>query len=385
MKDFFFLEDTLAHVLEIEKEKLDLEEEIKSSKSQISKERSNGKHLSNELVGLKEKYSESAMTQKISTLGKEIVELKKGKSQTKNMRGTYEDNEMKFNISIGVLFAVLLLLAGMDLHRDLQDMPFVCNNDEIVMASDVNNGVDDCTDGSDEGDTWLGSTRAEKYEMDVSDGAFFTVIFGAIVLIPASWYAFVASRGNKTLLTLMIILVCSSSVGLYSTIDLNQTWECDDGEQIHWSWVLDGKQSCADGSDERESGWSSDMTRAEDNEMEMWLAYHAPLFWVLGAFILLIWWLLSTYVFHVGDRFDDLEKEENKINRDLSLKEKKHNQLKRDLKRMKKLPHLIKLSNESVIDLEMKNANADARVLALKLSISNEMDKVSHLIPYSNS
>ena len=99
MKDFFFLEDTLADVLELEKEKLDLEEEIKSSKSQISKERSNGKHLSNELVVLKEKYTESTITQKISTLGKEIVELKKGKSQTKNKRVTHDDNEKIFIIS----------------------------------------------------------------------------------------------------------------------------------------------------------------------------------------------------------------------------------------------------------------------------------------------
>jgi len=385
MKDFFFLEDTLAHVLELEKEKLDLEEEIKSSKSQISKERSNGKHLSNELVVLKEKYTESTMTQKISTLGDEIVELKKGKSQTKNKRVTHDDNEKKFIISIGVLFAVLVLLGGMDLHHDLQDMPFVCNNDEIILASEVNNEVDDCTDGSDEGDTWLGSTRAEEYEMEVSDGAFFTVIFGALVFVPASGYALVASRGNKTLLTLMIILVSSSSVGLYSTIDLNQTWECDDGEQIHWSWVLDGKQSCADGSDERKSGWSGDMTRAEDSSMDMWLAYHAYSFWALGVFILLIWWFLESYVFSHTNIIDDLEKEEKKINRYLSSKENEYNQLKRDLKRMKKLPHLIKLSDESVIDVEMKNANANARVLTLKHSISNEMDKVSHLIPYSNS
>lgn len=383
MQEFFLLENTLAHVLEMQNDKTKKEKEIKSSKKKIRKERRNGKNLSDEFMVLNKRYTESAMTKKISTTGKKITELKKSKSQIENKLEKNVNTNAKIAVWSGVFLVIFAILGAIDLHLDLQDMPFVCSNDELVLASDVQNEVDDCTDGSDESTTFWGNSRADDYVMDVKDGTWFTVIFACVLFLPGSWIAIYSSTNNRTLFTLMIILVSSSSVGLYSTIDLNQTWECDDGEEIHWSSVLDGKQNCADGSDERRSGWTGDTTRAENAySASSPLGEYAFSYWGLGI-LFVISCFLGNFLF--PNSIENLETDKEKINQTISSKKNAQNRLKTDLKRMKKLPRLIELSNESVTVLEVKIANADARVLSLNLSISDEMDKISHLIPYSNS
>ncbi|MEC8632731.1 MAG: hypothetical protein VXY10_04765 [Candidatus Thermoplasmatota archaeon] len=163
---------------------------------------------------------------------------------------------------------------GQDDHRALKSAPnansgdlvyhrYACANGEVVKIAAVNNGVDDCGDGSDEA-------------MMQTDGATFTCDDGAVVSFErvndgeadcpdgSDEYTFIGDYWN-----------CTNGEMIYS-MDINNghvncqdgsdephydmtpyevsTYACEDGNTVMLSEVNDGNDDCPDGTDEHPSG-----------------------------------------------------------------------------------------------------------------------------------
>lgn len=119
-----------------------------------------------------------------------------------------EDLEANLEDSVTEIFEEFF---GLDMDDDYDDQPqFMCDDGESIPTSWVNDGYEDCGDGSDEDDFFVSVSSGD--DSDFSLRAHFP---DAVDLDSASQFM------------------------------------CDDGEEIPWNWVNDGgSPDCNDGSDE---------------------------------------------------------------------------------------------------------------------------------------
>jgi hypothetical protein len=126
-----------------------------------------------------------------------------------------------------------------DEEWDNSEYEWTCDNGQVISIWYLNNGNEDCSDGSDEMDFYLQTSDAED-----DDGN----------PVYAFW-------GNLD----------PSAVGM-DVVD-EMTFMCDNGEEIEFGWVNDGYEDCMDGSDEAEYGEETTMMDCADGLDTVYLSW----------------------------------------------------------------------------------------------------------------
>ena len=254
-------------------------------------------------------------TKKISPIGDDKQERKmvdaltrdgKKEKKTKKVNNTQRrpskrkplTNPQFLMISISVI-TFLVVMVGVNFFSSIDKIPFTCNNGlyydgllgvEEVTIADLTDGKHDCADGSDEDHATTldhapthpsSAQRAGNYT-GYDDGEGEILIFGLLFLlvVPASVFAtYRARKRNQTQLSIVllsIVLMFSS----FFDYDENQTWECENGEEISNIYFYnDGYVHCLDGTDEIDSDTHD--TKSGPAPVFDWISY-----WLLYPFLL---------------------------------------------------------------------------------------------------
>ncbi|MDC0059213.1 PGF-CTERM sorting domain-containing protein [Euryarchaeota archaeon] len=149
---------------------------------------------------------------------------------------------------------------------DNEEDMWMCDNGEEIPESWVNDGEEDCSDGSDEYDNDNSDDGDHDHDNDDSDNEADMWMCDNGEEIPESW----VNDGEED---------CSDGSDEYDNDNSDDgdhdhdnddsdnepdMWMCDNGEEIPESWVNDGEEDCSDGSDEYDNddsgndGWGDE-------------------------------------------------------------------------------------------------------------------------------
>ena len=150
-----------------------------------------------------------------------------------------EDFEAELEDSLGSFFEDWLGLDDSDDDDYEGDGYWMCDNGEMIPEYYVNDGGEDCSDGSDEMDFYLQPTSA----YDDNDNEVY------------AFYGFVDT----------------SVLGMDES---EEAWyECDNGEMIPWDYINDDWEDCDDGTDEAEFGDEETTMECADGAYSIDLSY----------------------------------------------------------------------------------------------------------------
>jgi len=151
-----------------------------------------------------------------------------------------EDFEAQLDESVGDLLEDWFGSAeDDDDDYDNSEYEWICDNGEVINIWSVNDGWEDCADGSDEMDFYFQSSSASD-----DDGN--------------EVYAFYGD-------------VNPAAIGMDE--DEEVWFVCDDGEQVPWSYVNDDYPDCGDASDEAEFGEETTMFECADESDTIYLSW----------------------------------------------------------------------------------------------------------------
>ena len=207
---------------------------------------------------------------------------KEKKISSKSKKNPLTQSQFVTLSSLIIIF--LIIITGSKFFNDLDLIPFTCDNGEEITIAELTDGHYDCVDGSDEA---LNNNRALEYT-GYDDGEGFVTIFALLFLIifPISLYIIgkVWERSEKqSKIVLLIIIILFGIHYMGSNFGKNQSWECDNGEEIsHTYYYNDGYVHCTDGSDELPTHDRED-TESGPSPVFDWLLYWCALPFIIFA------------------------------------------------------------------------------------------------------
>ena len=181
---------------------------------------------------------------------------------------------------------------------------------------------------------------------------------------------------------------------------LEEGFDCENGERIHGSLVLNDVQDCSNGHDEKDPWFST--SDAQDYDTDRWwssIPWRSIIFLLFS--ILFFVSSISVMIGSVhGDRDSAINQFINKektLNLELARLDKKKKGLKskrkgkvghkKNLERKKKnilgLDRELRVCTKKLAELEGNSSICSNDVKSLKKQIEDEQNAISHLIPYS--
>jgi hypothetical protein len=231
-----------------------------------------------------------------------LIKSQQGASKSKPL------TKSQFLIVSTIMMTFLVAVSGSNFLSSLDKIPFTCDNGDVVNIGELTDGKYDCLDGSDEDHKRMlidgllihipsSEKRAENYT-GYDDGEGETTIFGVLFLfvVPASvFFTHRARKRNQTQFSIVLISIILM-VLFFSDFDENQTWECENGDEIlNVYFHNDGYVHCLDGTDEIDGENRMD---SGPSPVADWIGY-----WVLFPIILGIIYAILGVIYALTRRF----------------------------------------------------------------------------------
>ena len=173
---------------------------------------------------------------------------------------------------------------------------------------------------------------------------------------------------------------------------LANSFTCDNGYIIEYNKILDGKEDCADGSDEFEEFWTNSRAQSAEGEPWFWtlniLLFSPPIIYCLCRYVVFVHF--DSEKSRAGKKLEDVRRKRTQVRRHITSVENRISAINKEINTIQsefdlysKKPELLDLKESRIEELEGHIQKMSTRIQRIINDIEALLGDVKNMIPYS--